>query len=695
MLLPRAYDLAFVLALTLQAWGEALGLYDSITWFDNVVHFTLPFFAAPTLYIVLARIDLVPDPKDGTHLRHYVGMWVVAFAFGVAVGGLWEIFEYASDSWLGSSLQIDNTDTIGDLIADSLGAAAGAALLVCWARWGWGSVRRIPGENRYEDDRGGSGLSRERLIDELSTHIADRRVLAAIAAVPRDLFVPPTSAREAWANTSLPIGHGQTISQPSVVARMCELLALDGDEHVLDVGTGSGYHAAVLARLARDVVSIERLAALSRAAARALAAAGVGNVELVVGDGSRGYPERAPYDAINVAAGSRHGVPRRARRAARRRRPARAAGRRRPPAADAGAAPRRSRPAGGARRRALRPARDRASAPAGPDALRSGPCALPSRSTSTCRTSTTPASAPDRLFEKLAEIARTAEESGFSSITVMDHLHQIRGRRPAHELHARGQHDPRRARGADVARQPRAARRRRHVPQPGADGEDHDDARRHLRRPRVPRLGAAWFEEEHDAYGIAFPPLRERFERLEDALRIARAMFTQPESSVEGKHHSTSNVAQHPAAAARRHPDPGRRQRRAQDAAAASPSTPTAATSSATSSACEHLMGVLQRHCDDVGRDPAEITKTRNGVVFCAPTHEEAQRKLDAAIERGLPEERARSVGDRRRPRRRSASRRRRSSTPASTGSRSRSPTCTTSTRSRSSGGRSAPLLNP
>jgi protein-L-isoaspartate(D-aspartate) O-methyltransferase len=153
-------------------------------------------------------------------------------------------------------------------------------------------------------------VSRERLVQELSTHIADRRVLDAIAAVPRDMFVQPSLRGEAWANTSLPIGHGQTISQPSVVARMCELLEVDGDEHVLDVGTGSGYHAAVLAQLARDVVSIERHAALSRAAAETLAAAGIRNVELVVGDGSRGYPERAPYDAINVAAGSRHGVPR-------------------------------------------------------------------------------------------------------------------------------------------------------------------------------------------------------------------------------------------------------------------------------------------------------------------------------------------------------------------------------------------------
>jgi protein-L-isoaspartate(D-aspartate) O-methyltransferase len=152
-------------------------------------------------------------------------------------------------------------------------------------------------------------VSSERLVEELSTHIADRRVLAAIGAVPRDLFVPRSMRRDAWENTSLPIGHGQTISQPTVVARMCELLALQGDELVLDVGTGSGYHAAVLARLVKHVVSIERHAALSRGAAGALAAAGVANVELVVGDGSRGHAERAPYDAINVAASSRDGVP--------------------------------------------------------------------------------------------------------------------------------------------------------------------------------------------------------------------------------------------------------------------------------------------------------------------------------------------------------------------------------------------------
>jgi hypothetical protein len=150
-LLPRVYDLALVLALTLQSWGEALHAYDSIAWFDNVVHFSLPFFGGPTLYIVLARLDVVPDPKDVATRHHYIGLAVVAFALGVALGGLWEIVEYGSDSTLGSSLQLGNADTIGDLIADSLGSLCGAALLVCWARWGWGSVRRIPGSNRTED----------------------------------------------------------------------------------------------------------------------------------------------------------------------------------------------------------------------------------------------------------------------------------------------------------------------------------------------------------------------------------------------------------------------------------------------------------------------------------------------------------------------------------------------------------------
>jgi protein-L-isoaspartate(D-aspartate) O-methyltransferase len=142
----------------------------------------------------------------------------------------------------------------------------------------------------------------EGLLATLRRYVDDERVLAAMRAVPRERFVPPDLAAEAWDNVPLPIGAGQTISQPLVVARMCELLELTGSERVLDVGTGSGYHAAVLAQLVGHVWSIERHASLSEQAARNLAAAGVANVTLAVGDGTLGLPDAAPFDAINVAA---------------------------------------------------------------------------------------------------------------------------------------------------------------------------------------------------------------------------------------------------------------------------------------------------------------------------------------------------------------------------------------------------------
>jgi protein-L-isoaspartate(D-aspartate) O-methyltransferase len=153
-----------------------------------------------------------------------------------------------------------------------------------------------------------SPASAESLVAQIRPYIGDERVLAAVAAVPRHLFVPEALSRFAWENTALPIGAGQTISQPVVVARMCELLQLTGDEQVLDVGTGSGYHAAVLAHLSREVWSIERKAELAEQARHNLASAGIENVHVVVGDGSRGLPERAPFDAINVAAAA-HDVP--------------------------------------------------------------------------------------------------------------------------------------------------------------------------------------------------------------------------------------------------------------------------------------------------------------------------------------------------------------------------------------------------
>lgn len=152
-------------------------------------------------------------------------------------------------------------------------------------------------------------MDRLELIDEISREVADPRVLAAVAAVPRQLFVPEDLQGRAWENGPLPIGEGQTISQPLVVARMCELLRLTGSETVLDVGTGSGYHAAVLSKLARRVISIERYADLSEAAGRSLSEAGIDSVELVVGDGSLGWLEEAPYEAINVAAAAGHGAP--------------------------------------------------------------------------------------------------------------------------------------------------------------------------------------------------------------------------------------------------------------------------------------------------------------------------------------------------------------------------------------------------
>ena len=128
------------------------------------------------------------------------------------------------------------------------------------------------------------------------------RVAAALAKVRREAFVPPGSERAAYENRPLPIGHGQTISQPFVVALMTELLDLQPDDSVLEVGTGSGYQAAVLAELAGKVCSIEVIPELAARAADGAGGQGYGNVELRTGDGGLGWPERAPFDAIIVTA---------------------------------------------------------------------------------------------------------------------------------------------------------------------------------------------------------------------------------------------------------------------------------------------------------------------------------------------------------------------------------------------------------
>ena len=132
--------------------------------------------------------------------------------------------------------------------------------------------------------------------------IVDERVLEAMAVVPREVFVDERERRRAYDDAALPIGKGQTISQPYMVARICEALRLAGGERVLDVGTGSGYQAAVLAELGADVDTIERLPELAARARERLATAGYERVEVHVGDGTLGLPERAPFDGIAVAA---------------------------------------------------------------------------------------------------------------------------------------------------------------------------------------------------------------------------------------------------------------------------------------------------------------------------------------------------------------------------------------------------------
>ena len=131
--------------------------------------------------------------------------------------------------------------------------------------------------------------------------VTDERVLRVMAEIPREEFVPDDLRRAAYEDSALAIGHGQTISQPLVVATMTQALALKGDEKVLEIGTGSGYQAAILARLCRKVVTVEVVPQLAEAASERLRRLGFTNVEVAVGDGWNGWPSEAPYDGILVA----------------------------------------------------------------------------------------------------------------------------------------------------------------------------------------------------------------------------------------------------------------------------------------------------------------------------------------------------------------------------------------------------------
>lgn len=149
--------------------------------------------------------------------------------------------------------------------------------------------------------------ARRRMVaDQLKRRgIRDDRVLAAMELLPRHLFVPESERDLAYADSALPIGHGQTISQPFIVAEMLQALELKGEENVLEVGAGSGYVAALLGLLARTVTAIERIPALADRAARIIGALGFRNVEIRCADGTKGAAEKAPFDAILVSAGGR------------------------------------------------------------------------------------------------------------------------------------------------------------------------------------------------------------------------------------------------------------------------------------------------------------------------------------------------------------------------------------------------------
>ena len=147
--------------------------------------------------------------------------------------------------------------------------------------------------------------ARESLIAAIRHEIRDGRVLAAMSRVPRERFLPPDLHRYAYDDRPLPIGHGQTISQPLMVAIMTEVLHLKGHEKVLELGTGSGYQAAILAELAKQVITVERVAALAESATQRLRELGYHNVAVHVGrEGTLGWPAAAPYDAILVTAGA-------------------------------------------------------------------------------------------------------------------------------------------------------------------------------------------------------------------------------------------------------------------------------------------------------------------------------------------------------------------------------------------------------
>src|SRR4051794_19355039 len=253
-----------------------------------------------------------------------------------------------------------------------------------------------------------------------------------------------------------------------------------------------------------------------------------------------------------------------------------------------------------------------------------------------------PGIGPDQLFEHLAAIATTAEESGFSGVTVMDHLHQIPGVGPQENFMLEGNT----ILGALAARTTTANLGLL------VGGVTYRNPALHAKITTTldiisggrvwHGLGAAWFEGEHRAYGFDFPPLRRRFELLEEALQIARAMFTQERATVEGRHFRADGALNNPKPLRGDIPIVvgGSGERKTLRLVAQYADGCNVFGDAATA---KHLMEVLAGHCEDLGRDPAEITKTRLGQLAIAPTHEAAMAKVDALRRAGMPEERIES----------------------------------------------------
>jgi F420-dependent oxidoreductase-like protein len=235
--------------------------------------------------------------------------------------------------------------------------------------------------------------------------------------------------------------------------------------------------------------------------------------------------------------------------------------------------------------------------------------------------------APEGLFAKLVEIAATAEASGFDSLFVMDHLHQIPGVGPPEHRMLEG----------NTVLAAFAARTERLQLGLMVGSVTYRNPALHAKITTtldvisggraIHSLGAGWYEEEHRAYGFDFPPLKERFERLEDALQISRAMFTQASATVEGRHHRVESVLNNPKPLRGDIPilvgGSGERKTLRLVAQYAD-----GCNVFGDAERCRHLMSVLDAHCEDVGRDPGEITRTRLGTVAIAETHEQAEAAL-------------------------------------------------------------------